>query len=145
MSLIEESDVQVHLPVDKLQLEEVPDSLTEVWLDVERVIKGRLSGVYTPTTLAAWSTPDTTPEYVRAIGGRLAAALIYRLRLAQDYPDDAEYALLKYNEAMSMLDLLAGGDIILPETELPDTGAHLSTGHYVVGVDPKFTMDDEYA
>jgi hypothetical protein len=144
MSLVAETDVQVHLPVDKLKLEDIPDSLTSVWLDVERVIKGRLSGVYTATTLAAWSTPDTTPEYVRAIGGRLAAALIYRLRLSQDYPDDTEYALQKYNEAMSMLDMLASGDIVLEDGEIPDTGVHLGTGHYIVSDTPKFTMDDEY-
>jgi hypothetical protein len=145
MPLIEDSDVQVHLPVDKLLLEQVPDSLTEVWLDVERVIKGRLSGVYSAATLAAWSTPDDTPEYIRSIGGRLAAAFIYRLRLAQDFPDDAEYAIQKYNEAISMLDMVVAGDVVLDVDEPIDTGVHLSTNHYVVSTEPKFTMDDEYA
>lgn len=145
MALIDDNDIQVHLPVDKLLLEDVPDSVTEVVLDVERIIKGRLSGTFEPLTLAEWSTPNETPEYIRAVGGRLAAALIYRLRTAQDFPDDPEYALNKYNEAMAMLDLVVAGTVTLPEVEEEvDTGEHLSVSHYVPLPDPKFTMELEF-
>jgi hypothetical protein len=145
MPLIDDNDIQVHLPVDKLKLEDIPDSVTEVKLDVERIIKGHLSGTFAPLTLAGWSTPGSTPEYVRAIGGRLAAALLYRLRLSQDYPDDSAYALLKYSEGMDMLNLVVAGSVTLPEVvETVDTGAHLSVNHFTELPDPKFTMDDVY-
>ncbi len=145
MALVDNNDIQAHLPVDKLVLESIPDSLDEVNLDVERVIKGYLSATYSALTLASWADPDTTPEYIRAIGGRLAAAFIYRLRLAQDFPDDAEYARLKYDEAMAMLQLVVTGAVVLPEVdETVDTGGHLSTGHYTVSDEPKFTMDSVF-
>lgn len=145
MAIISNDDVQVHLPVDKLNLGELTDSLTDVFLDVERIVRGTLAGTFSAATLAVWSTPDDTPEYIRSIGGRLAAALIYRLRLAQDFPDDTEYAQQKYNEAMQMLEWVRTGQVVLEEvTEEIDTGGHLSTGHYSVSDEPVFSMDMEF-
>jgi len=139
------NDVQVHLPVDKFDINDAPDDVSKVLLDTERVIKGRLSGVYSPTTLASWSSPSATPETIRAIGGRLAAALLYRLRLAEDYPEDAAYARLKYNEAMGMLEMVATGATVLPEVdEIVDTGMHLTQGNFVTLPNPKFAMDSEF-
>lgn len=144
MALVDDNDVQVHLPVDKLIVEELPDSVQEVMLDLERVIKGTLSQTYSATTLASWSTPETTPEYIRAIGGRLAAALIYRLRLSQDYPNDSEYAIQKYEEAMMMLEQVRSGAVTLDVDEIIDSPSHLTTSNYIVGEDPKFTMDSVF-
>lgn len=145
MALVDTDDIQVHLPVDKLVVEDVPDSVNEVQLDIERVIKGTLSATFSALTLASWSTPGETPEYIRAIGGRLGAAFIYRLRLAQDYPEDAPYAKIKYDEAMAMLQAIITGAVTLPEVDEDiDTGGHLSVGHYVVGTEPKFTMDTNF-
>ena len=145
MPLIDDNDIQVHLPVDKLQLEDVPDSMTQVVLDTERIVKGQLSGTFSPTTLSEWLTPETTPEYIRAAAGRLAAALLYRLRIAQDFPDDTEFALLKYREGMDMLSMVIAGAVTLPEVdEEVDTGAHLSVNHFTELPEPVFTMDSEF-
>lgn len=145
MPLIDDTDIQTHLPVDKFLLSEMPDDLTKVKLDIERVIRGRLSGTFTPLTLAGWSSPSTTPEYIRAIGARLAAALLYRLRLAQDDPDDIEYARIKYREGMQMLEMVADGVIVLPEVLEPvDTGRRLTGLNFTAVSDPVFTMDREY-
>lgn len=147
MALVDDTDIQVHLPVDKFNISasDFPDDLTKVKLDIERVVKGRLSGVYSPTTLAGWSSHNNTPSYIRALSGRLAAALLYRLRLAEDYPEDADYAKAKYREGMQMLELVADGIVVLPEVdEEVDTGRRLSTNHFVALPDPKFAMDSEF-
>jgi hypothetical protein len=145
MPIVTDDDIQIHLPVDKLKLEDVPDSVTDAVLDAERVIKGRLSGVYAPLTLAAWASPETTPQHIRAIGGRLAAALIYSTRLSGERTDIDFYAQGKYNEAMNMLELVATGQVTLPEvTEIIDTGARLSINHFTALPDPKFAMDSEF-
>lgn len=145
MALVDKDDIQVHLPVEKFNIDDMPDSLNIAILDVERIVKGRLSGVFAPATLADWSTPDDTPEYIRAIGGRLAAALLYRLRLAEDYPEDTEYAQTKYQEGMLMLEMVASGSVVLPEvTEVISTGAHLTLGNFNILPDPKFAMDSEF-
>jgi hypothetical protein len=144
MPLVDDNDVQVHLPVDKFLLEDLPDSVTQVELDVERVIKGTLSGTFSPTTLAGWSTPSNTPEYIRAIGGRLAAAFVYRLRLIEDWPDTPEYFQNLYAEAMSMLQNVVNGLVTLPEVvEIVDTGAHITAANYTP-TDPVFSMEDEF-
>jgi len=147
MPLIGDPDIQVHLPKDKFDIlaVDLPDDLSKVKLDVERVIRGRLSGTFSALTLAGWSTPETTPEYIRAIGGRLAAALLYSLRLAEDYPEEADFARNKYREAMQMLEMVALGEIILPEvTEVVDTGSHLTLANFAVLPEPAFGMEKQF-
>jgi hypothetical protein len=144
-SFIHNDDVQVHLPVDKFLLADYPNDLAKSLLDTERIIKGRLSGTFSPLTLAGWNSPNSTPETIRAIGGRLTAALLYRNRLAQDYPEDADYARLKYLEAMQMLEMIVTGELTLPEvTEEVNTGMRLTEANYVQLPDPKFSMDMEF-
>lgn len=145
MAVIDKNDIQTHLPVDKLLVDAVPDSITEIELDVERVVKGELSGTFEPLTLAAWDTPDHTPAYIRAAGGRLGAALLYALRLAQEFPGYTDYAQHKYDEGMEMLAKVVGGLVTLPEVpEIVDTGGHLTTANYNVSSDPVFSMDMEF-
>jgi hypothetical protein len=144
MPIIDADDIQVHLPVDKFNVNDVPDSVEEVSLDTERIVKGTLSTVFEPATLAAWATPETTPEMIRAIGGRLAAGLLYALRLAEDWPDLAEYAQNKYNDGLSYLNMVRDGVITLPEVdEDPAGAAHLTAENFTVG-EPVFFMGDEF-
>jgi hypothetical protein len=143
--IVDDTDIQVHLPVDKFLVSDYPNDLVKTKLDVSRVIFGRLSGTFSPATLASWSDPTSTPETIRAIGGRLGAALMYRNRLAEDYPEDADYAQLKYREAMMMLEMIVTGEMTLPEvTEEVNTGMRLTEGNFVALPDPKFTMDMEF-
>jgi hypothetical protein len=145
MPLTHDKDIQIHLPVDKFLLADMPDDLAQAKLDTERVIRGRLSGVFTPLTLAAWTTYSSTPEYIRAIAGRLTASLLYALRLAEDYPDDADYFRRKYREGMSMLEMVADGTVVMPEVlEIVDTGQRLTENNFVELPPPKFTMDMEF-
>lgn len=147
MSIVSDADIQVHLPADKFDivLDDYPDDLTKVKLDVERVVKGRLSGTFAPLTLADWSVAESTPELIRAIGGRLAAALLYSLRLAEDYPEQADYARRKYREGIDMLEGVAEGAYTLPEvTEVVNTGRRLTQNNFVALPEPKFAMDSEF-
>ena len=117
MPLVDDADVQVHLPFDKLKVEEIPDDLAQCKLDTERIIRGTLAGVVDSAVLATWTTPETTPEQIRAIGGRLTAALIYRTRYSEDSLDDPMFAQVKYNEAMGMLEKVATGAIEIEGVE----------------------------
>lgn len=145
MAFVDDADVQIQLPYDKLKIEEIPDDLDEAKKDAERIVRGYLAGVYEPATLASWSTPDNTPELIRAITGRFAAALIYRLRYSEDALDDPEFAQNKYNEAMDMLNKLIAGDMVLEE--VPDIGNQFSSDWFEPNNDsdpPKFAMADRY-
>lgn len=143
MPLVDDADVQAHLPSDKLKFEEIPDDREKLILDAERVIRGYLAGVINAATLATWTTPDSTPSLIRAIGGRLVAAAAYRLRYSEDSLDDPEYAQFKYNEAMNLLMGVINGSIIL--TEVPTESAQFDNTYFWPNSTtdgPKFTMED---
>lgn len=143
--LVDDNDINVHLPTDKISAEE-GDLLEEIKEDIERVIKGYLAGHVDSLILAAWLTPATTPETIRAIGGRLGAAFIYRKRYSEDSLDDPSYAQFKYNEAMSMLQQIIAGDIILDPTA--PGGVTLTLDMFYPNDPntdpPKFRMSDIY-
>src|SRR6516164_8927952 len=103
MALASLSDINVHLPEDKLEV--VPAQYSDVQLDAERVVRGYLSGYIDPVVLAGWSNPTVTPEIIRAVVGRLCAAFWYRKRYSEDSLVDPQFALIKYNEAISMLQM----------------------------------------
>jgi phage gp36-like protein len=144
MPLIDDADVQVHLPVDKLKVENVPDDLAKCKLDAERIVRGYLAGVVDSAVLATWATPDTTPETIRAIAGRFCAALIYRTRYSENRLGDPEFAQNKYNEAMSMLmDVIAGNlpiDAVIIGTNFDNAWFWPND----TTDPPKFTMADQY-
>jgi hypothetical protein len=117
-------DIQTHLPVDKLEVEDTLVDLLQI--DVNRTIRGYLSGVYEPATLAAWDDPDDTPGIIRGIAGRLIAAAYYAKRYAEDDPDVPQYAQRLYNEAMATLVGVQSGRIILEEVTTEVTGDNLT-------------------
>src|SRR5262245_62737757 len=137
-------DVNMHLPTDKLEMEE--PELDLFGLDADRIIRGYLAGVIPGTTLAAWTSPEATPEIIRAIAGRFIAAFWYRERYSEDSIEDPIYAQTKYNEAMALLQGIIAGDIVIVETPIEVLGLHFGPGNfYPNNTDdgPIFTMDDK--
>lgn len=141
MAIIDDSDIQIHLPVDKLNIDGIADDLDNVKRDVERIVRGYLAGVISATTLATWTTPASTPGIIRGIGGRLGAALIYRLRLGGQSLKDPEYSQNKYNEAMAMLNDIRSGALIIQEVTETVTQFN-NTYFFPNGTtdDPRFAM-----
>jgi hypothetical protein len=136
-------DVNMHLPTDKLEMEE--PELDLFGLDADRIIRGYLAGVVPGITLAAWTSPESTPELIRAIAGRFIAAFWYRERYSEDSLEDPAYAQTKYNEAMALLQGVISGSIILVEVPDIGIGTHFSADDfYPNNTDdgPIFTMDD---
>jgi hypothetical protein len=119
MAWVDDADVQIHLPVDSLKVEEVPDDLARAKEDALRIVRGYLASVLESTTIAGWTDPDSTPPEIRAATGRFAAALIYRLRFGQSTTADPAYAQNKYKEAMEMLIAILNGEMTITD---PVTG-----------------------
>ena len=145
MALVDDADVQIHLPIDKLKVEEIPDDRLDAYEDAERIIRGYLAGVFEAATLAAWTDPESTPSQIRAIAGRLAAAKIYRVRFSENSLTDPEYAQVLYNEAMSMLQMVIDGDLILDDVE--DVGLVFDNTYFEPNndsLDPIFTMESRF-
>jgi hypothetical protein len=129
--------------LDKLEADDSSVALFQV--DAQRIVKGYLAGSFSPSTLAAWADPDTTPSIIRAIAGRLIAAAFYADRYAEDDPDVPAYAQEKYNQAMLMLMQVQTGALILTEVTEPTADAFVNLDFYpnddtVPG--PLFTIGD---
>ena len=143
MPIVDDADVQIHLPVDKLKVEEIPDDLLKAKEDSERIIRGYLAGVVPSATLATWTTPAATPSEVRAIGGRLCAALIYRTRYSEGSLSDPQFAQVKYDEAMRMLQDIINGTIVITgviTTQFDNSYFEPNNN----SDDPKFTMSAQF-
>lgn len=146
MTLIDENDINVHLPDDKLVADAEP-MLDEIYEDIERIIRGNLAGYIDSSEMATWTTPANTPDLIRAIGGRLGAAFIYRRRYSEDSLDDPQYAQFKYNEAMAMIQGIVTGDLTLEDVPVV-VGLNLTTDMFYPndpGTDPpKFSINSVF-
>ena len=136
-------DVNMHLPTDKLELEQ--PELDLFGLDAERIIRGYLAGVIPAAAMATWTSPDTTPELIRAIAGRFVAAFYYRERYSEDSLNDPLYAQIKYNEAMSLLQGIIAGTIVITDPTIPPIGIRFTAADFYPNATdegPIFIMDD---
>jgi hypothetical protein len=78
------ADINTHLPDDKIRMDDADDDALQI--DAQRLIRGSLTGVFTPVIISGWATPDDTPELIRGIAGRFIAAKWYAERYAEDIP-----------------------------------------------------------
>jgi hypothetical protein len=135
-------DINVHLPQDKLVALDANE--TKEQLDAQRIIFAKLSNTFSAGTLAGWASPATTPQTIRAVAGRLIAALIYARAFSSEVDGVPEYSQGLYTEAMTMLDQIIDGTITLPEvTEEVETGGNLNASFFYPNDDatgPYFTM-----
>jgi hypothetical protein len=147
-------DARVHLPLDKLELQQA--DFNRIELDAERIIRGYMANVVPALTIAGWTDPTQTdpthagyvPELVRAIAGRFVAAFYYRERYSEDSLEDPIYAQNKYNEAMALLTGIVSGTIIMTDLTVPiDAGERLTSEDFwpnSTDAGPMFTVDDKF-
>lgn len=137
-------DINTHLPEDKL---EANDANTELYqVDAARFIRAMLVGTFTPTLLATWVSPATTPDLIRSVAGSLIAAKYYATRYAED-ADVSEFATGLYNDAMVYLNGIKNGTYVIVDVNdvpIATTGLAMSEDDFYPNASaplPKFTMD----
>jgi hypothetical protein len=102
------SDVNVHLPVDKLRAQD--DDIVNLNVDAQRLIRARLAGTFDVTSIInTWVSPATTPEAIRRIAGKLIAAKFYANLVAEDEADGSLFAQGLYNDAIAELNDIRTG------------------------------------
>jgi hypothetical protein len=142
MAYASDADVQIHLPMDKINWDEIPDDKERAVEDSDRTIRGYLLAVLDSATLDLWIDPDSTPEQVRQVSGLLTAALVYRLRYSEDSLDDPQYAQNLYNMAMGMIEKILNGTIVLEGVD--DVTTEFDNTYFLPNDattdTPKFTM-----
>lgn len=139
------TDIQAWLQNDKITVDDANSAKPNI--EATRTVKGQLAGIFSPVTISSWATPATTPDIIRGIAGRLAAAYMYRSIYSEEDTSIPEYAQELYNEAISMLQEIRLGSIIVTDaTEEPvDTTGSTLLGFWPNDDSPVFTMDQEFA
>jgi hypothetical protein len=149
-------DINVHLPKDKLGVLNANDDALQ--LDVERIIKAKLSGTFSPATIASWTLPGaefppaTVPHIIQEVAGKLIAAFVYARTFSSEVAGLPEYAQWLYDQAMMTLEEIILGATVIPPEELPggevvDTGGRLTSDMFwpndTTGGD-RFTRQDQF-
>lgn len=141
-------DINTHLPEDKIEADD--DNTDKDQIDAARFVRAMLAGFVPTITLTSWADPGSTPELIRGIAGRLIAAKYYARRYAED-SDVSEYAQGLYNEAVTSINEIRSGQMILLDedgNEIVLAGTSLSEDDFWPNDStpaPKFTMDQTFS
>lgn len=147
--LASNEDINGFLPDDKLEATDANSSAFQV--DAVQLIRGQLASSFTPTVLASWADPTSTPQLIRQIAARLIAAQIYKKAYSEERSQIPEYAQDLYNQAIEMLrEIRAGNLIVLDTSGNPIATDSLALGSDDLGVNnstdgPFFTMTQKFA
>lgn len=117
-------------------------------IDAGRIIRARLSGVFAPTVLQSWDSPDNTPELIRSIAGRLTAAYLYRSLMSSETDQTSLYANELWIESMGVLNDIRSGDTILVDANnvpIDSTGANLLSFFPTNAQAPLFSVNDVFS
>lgn len=124
-------------------VEATEENTTLLQVSVARVVRAYLSGVVDGTILMGWDTPVEAPEPVRVIAAKMIAAQLYfnsasRTNLTID---ERNFAQIRYNEAMDMLNKIISGEILLGAVVPTETGTMSDEDYHPVDdTDRAFTM-----
>lgn len=141
------TDIQAWIQSDKITIDDANSEKPNI--EATRIVKGALVGMFTPIVVASWADPDTTPELVRGVTGRLAAAFIH----AGVYSEESDreisaYSQWLYDGAMALIaQILAGTEIVVDAGGDPinTTGEGLLSFFPDDTTTPQFTMDKFFA
>lgn len=107
-------DVNANLDGTVVDADAQNTSLIQV--SVNRVVKGYLSRVIDAPTMAAWTTPENTPDIIREAAAKLIAAQLYFNKTSRSSTATGPntYAQKLYDDGMAILNQIIQGDIVVP-------------------------------
>jgi hypothetical protein len=141
------TDIQAWLENDKILVDDANSQKSNI--EATRVVKGALAGFFAPIVITSWADPDSTPELIRGITGRLAASFIH----AKIYSEESDREVSAYSQwlyTQAMLDLngiLNGNLTVVDENGEPvdTTGASLLSFFPDNTTTPLFTIAKEFS
>jgi len=141
------TDIQSWLRSDKIPVDDANSTKSNI--DATRIVKGQLTGVFTPIVVSSWADPDSTPDLIRGVTGRLAAAFLH----ASIYSEESDskisaYSQWLYDGAMLILtQIISGSMTVIDETGEPvdTTGQGLLSFFPDDSTTPAFTMDQTFS
>lgn len=146
MSFASISDIQTWPREDRIDVNDV--NSVKPSTEADRLIRAQLAGVFTPTVIASWVDPASTPELIRSIAGRLAAAYLIRNLYSEESNEVPAYATELYVEAVAMLtDIRASRITVVGANGVPITEATTDISFWPDDSTdgPYFTMSQNFA
>lgn len=141
------TDIQSWIRADKALVDDANTQKPNI--EATRIVKGSLAGLFAPIVIASWIDPDSTPDLIRGVTGRLAAAFFYASLYSEESDRDISvYARWLYDGAMAEIDrILAGTLTVTDADEIPvDTeGSGLLSFFPDDTTTPAFTMADFFS
>lgn len=110
-------DINANLPSDDTLPTVVADEDNTglLQISVARVVRGYLSRVIDNITIQSWLNPETTPEIIREIAGKLIASSLFfnqESKTSLEITKDS-FAQKRYDEAIALLNQIITGEIII--------------------------------
>jgi hypothetical protein len=139
-------DITAWLRDDKVKVSDANSKQPNI--DAGRIIRARLSGVFVPAVLNTWDSPATTPELIRSIAGRLAAAYLYRSLFSAESDEVSVYAQQLWNEAMMVINDIREGDTTVVDADnnpIDTTGSNLLSFFPNNSTQPLFSVNDVFS
>jgi hypothetical protein len=123
------TDIQAWIQSDKIQVDDANSEKANI--SATRIIKGQLTGFFAPIVITSWADPESTPELIREIAGRLTAAFMHAVIYSEESDREiSAYSQWLYTEALGALtEILVGTSVVLDEAGEPvdTTGGGLLT------------------
>lgn len=86
------TDIQAWLDSDKIVVDDANSQKQNI--EATRIVKGSLAGMFAPVVIASWADPDSTPELIRGVTGRLTAAFVH----ANIYSEESDREISAYSQ-----------------------------------------------
>lgn len=137
------TDIQTWLRPDKVLVDDANSQKPNI--EARRIIVGQLSGYFSQVVLSSWADPDTTPEVIRSVAGRLAAAFLYQSLFSEESDTISDYAQWLYNNAIQMIMDIKTGEIVVVGVDENPVDADVSDLLGFLATEPVFTMTKEFA
>ena len=110
------TDIQAWLQSDKITVDDANSGKQN--LEATRIIKGQLVGFFEPLVMESWVDPESTPEIIRGIAGRLTAALMHAVIYSEESDREiSAYSQWLYSEAMAMLAQIEAGTLVVVDED----------------------------
>jgi hypothetical protein len=108
------TDIQAWIQSDKITIDDANSEKANI--EATRIIKGQLAGFFAPIVIASWADPDSTPELIRSIAGRLTAAFMHAVVYSEESDREiSAYSQWLYTQAMLMLTQILTGDSVVTD------------------------------
>lgn len=137
----------VNANLDGKVIEATSQNSNLIQVSVARVVKAYLSKVVDAETMATWVSPDTTPEIIREVAGKMIAAQVYFNHIIKTSAliDDVHYTQRLYTQAMDILNKIIAGEIDIGQgTPVVPVGSMTMLDFYPVDdTDRAFTLGME--